>query len=171
MGPTPQPTRHRDYEALGVALGVASFLLFLFGGMLAGDIVRGESSSWVWDELNKTHVARSSADLVLNVAWYLAFYSLGFFVPYWLTTLVLFLRRERASTAETTMTLNQRVGRLLLSLSSLILFLLLQESLIAFIRALATEQWNGWMLVFGVASAAFLAYLAFSAFKRPNGSR
>ena len=64
------------------------------------------------------------------------------------------------------MPVNHRSGRLFLSLSTLVLFLLLLDSFVALARALPTEEWNGWLLISGLATAAFFAYLAYLAFKR-----
>lgn len=153
-------------KTTGQMLG--SFVLILLAASMGGSIVRGEDSPWVWEGLKNGHYAPSFANQVVGVVWYLAFYSMGFFLPYWLTTFVLFLWRRRAAGSNEVppMPVNHRSGRLFLSLSTLVLFLLLLDSLVAFARALPTEAWNGWLLISGLATAAFFAYLAYLAFKR-----
>jgi hypothetical protein len=143
-------------------------VLVLLGPIMVGDVVRGELSPWVWEELKNKHFAPSFAKQVFVVVSYLSFYSLGFFVPYLLITFVLYMGRQVPFSAKDppAMPSNQRSGRLLLSLSTLVLFLLLLDSVIAFARALPTEAWNGWLLISGLATAAFFAYRAYLAFKR-----
>ncbi|MBZ5666740.1 MAG: hypothetical protein LAO30_19320 [Acidobacteriia bacterium] len=147
---------------------LGSFALVLLAVSAAGSIVRGEWSPWIWEELESRHVAPSFADQLVTVLWYVAFYSVGFLIPYWLTTFVLFMARHHAAGLNEVppMPINHRSGRLFLSLSTLVLFLLLMDSIVAFVRALPTEEWNGWLLISGLATAALFAYLAYLAFRR-----
>jgi hypothetical protein len=147
-----------------LSLGV----LVLLAPIMVGDVVRGDLSPWVWEELKNRHFAPSFAEQLFVVVSYLAFYSLGFFVPYLLTTFVLYMGRRVPFSVKDPppMPSNHRSGRLFLSLSTLVLFLLLLDSVIAFVRALPTEKWNGWLLIGGFVTAAFFAYRAYVAFKR-----
>src|SRR5258706_12595385 len=105
---------------------LGAFVVVFVAATAGGSIVRGESSPWVWEEIANKHVAPSLVDQVGVVVWYLAFYSVGFFIPYWLTTFALFLVRQQASGLKPVppMPINHRSGRLFLSLSTLVLFLL-----------------------------------------------
>jgi len=162
---------------------VGSFLLVLFGASLAGSIVRGELSPWVWEELRNAKFAPSFANQVVGIVWYMAFYSMGFLVPFWATTFALFLGRlhtvgpmrmgasaldsvpGRAATTDVPpMPPSHRAGRRYLSLSTLVLFLLLLDPIVAFVRALPTA-WNGWLLLLGLGAAAFLALAAYVMFR------
>jgi hypothetical protein len=147
-----------------------SLALICLGVVAAGSVVRGESSPWLWVELKTGQDARPLADQIVTVACYLSFYSMGFLIPYLLTTFALFIRRQQLSGLSPVppMPASHRRGRLFLSLSTLTLFLLMLDSIVAFVRALPTGEWNGWLLIGGLGTAGLLAYLAYLEFTRPD---
>jgi len=150
--------------------GFASVILILIAAPTTGFVVRGEWSPWVWEELKNQLVSPTLVNQIFTDVFYAAFYLMGFFLPYWVITFVLFLRRARSATSEDvdSITTDDRAGRLFLSLSMLILYLLLLKSILAFIRALPTDEWNGWLLILGIAMSAILGVVAYQAFKKPQ---
>ncbi|MGE5496484.1 MAG: hypothetical protein ACM3Q2_00315 [Syntrophothermus sp.] len=147
-----------------------SFIIIFFAVLTFGSVVRNESSPWVWEELKNKLLVPTIIDKILLVSAYIAFYLMGFLIPYWVTTFILFIRRRSLSKSEYIKPISQREynGRLFLSLSMLVIYLFLMKSILAFIKALPIDVWNGWLLIIGLAVSAFFAFAALNEFRAPN---
>jgi hypothetical protein len=144
-----------------------SILIFL-AVIPAGEIMRGDMKIWLWQEIVNQSRCPTLADQIICVCSYAAFYSMGFFIPFWVTTFILFLIRQNSHKTDIAPSIpqNQRVARIFISLSILILYLCFLESIVAFIRTIS----NGWLSILGLGLAAFFAYAAYIGFrsKKPN---
>lgn len=153
---------------------VLSFALLAAGAMVLGDSVRGSASPWLWRELRNPRHVPDRRDVIVATAMYGAFYLLGFFVPYWLTTFVLFMGRfdpARGAAETPVISAVHRTGRLFVSLAGLVIYLVFLEPVVAFLRAVPWDVWNGWLLILGIALAGFFAFAAYAVFtgsKRGN---
>jgi hypothetical protein len=137
----------------------------------AGEAVRGDASPFVWQALANPHTVRSTTDSVLTVVMYAAFYLLGFVLPYWIITFILFVRRRNAARWNAvTIPLHHRRARLFACTGVQIMFLLFLRPIVYFIRGLPEDNWMLWPWMFGVALAAFFLYAAYSEFTHPQPS-
>lgn len=153
---------------------IGSWLLLMLAALQMGMAIRHELGPWGWQELSDSSKLHSPTDYIAGIALGAPLYSLGFFIPFWMTTFVFYFNRERANqqsarleranrgSADTPMPEHHRRGRLLLSLSTLVLWLLLLEPVLAFLRALPSSEW---LLILGLALAARLAFLAYVEFR------
>ena len=146
----------------GLLYALWMFGQLAIGGALFFEVVRGDASPWAWVELNR-RAAEGAAGMAVGILWYAACYSLGFAVPYWLISFVAFLRRQKATGnfAPPLMPPQHRRAVVLLSLGFQVLFLLFFKSVIGFFRATPTHEWNGWLLILGLALAGLLMVAAY----------
>ena len=132
-----------------------------------GDAIRGDASPFVWEALANSRTVRSNADRILAILMYSAFYLLGFVIPYWVLTFVLFIRRQNAAgnQALAPLSVNHRAGRLLACLGFQILFLLFLRPIVYFVRGLPSDDWKLWPWMIGVALAVYLVWTGYLRFR------
>jgi hypothetical protein len=133
--------------------------VFLVVPWFLGAIYRGEQSLWVWEEYAREALQHGRGDAAFVVYLYAVFYSSLALLPY----LALGLRYpvEAAGTSK-----YFREGRILLSTWATGTFLLFARPLFAFIHALPTTIWHGWLLIFWAASAVAAVSLILTLEKR-----
>lgn len=148
------------------------FAILFPATIVAGSVFRREVNPWVWAELQHSRAPGSLVEAGLTIFVYGCFYSMGFLLPYWVITFLLFLQRHAKFRTPTPppMPLDHRAGRLLAAGGCQVLFVLLLESIMSFFRALPSEIWNGWFLIMGLASAGYLLAGSYFAFARASGS-
>lgn len=120
--------------------------VFLVVPWFLGAIYRREQSLWVWQEYAREALLHGRGNAAFTVYLYALFYSFFTLIPY----LALGLR-YRAEAPETSKYF--REGRILLSLWVAGTFLLFAQPLFAFIHALPTNIWHGWLLILWALSA------------------
>jgi len=119
--------------------------------MIGGDIFRRQISPWIWDQYRISAARHGQADALLGGAFYLAFYAIGFVVPYLALSAAIWLRyeyyyrgpRKRLLVNEDRL----RASVFLASFGCLLSFVLLPNAEMAFLRSLPTRTWNGWLLL------------------------
>lgn len=147
-------------------VGIFVFLVLVV--IPLGDVMRGTSSPWVWRELSNHRHVTGPVDATLAILMYSAFYSLGFVLPYVLASVFSFARRLGSAQHEGVPDVrpDQRSARLYFSAATLVLYLLFLDSIVAFVRNLPTDVWNGWLLILGLALAGCLFYCALRSSKQ-----
>ena len=119
-------------------LGISA--IFLSSAWLSGDIFRGASSPWFWDQIpvERSH-GGGTADVVVMVAMYLMYYSAGFVVPF-LFALVVFYLTTQNKYSNADLGIDGIAGAFIVGVGGLILFLACQNSVYSFLRALSATN-------------------------------
>jgi len=135
------------------------FQVFVVVPWFLGAMYRGEQSLWVWKEYAREVIQHGRGDAALTVYLYAVFYSSLALLPYF--ALGLRYPVEAPGTSK-----HFREGRILLSIWAAGTFLLFARPLSAFMHALPTTIWHGWLLIFWVASAVAAVFSILTLEKR-----
>jgi hypothetical protein len=136
---------------------VGYFVLLLSAAMIGGSVVRGEMSPWAWTQFGVDARRHGTGDALFGVLLYLAFYSMGYLIPWSVLSFATWSRYVNQTPKVRGVSMSRvRAGVLLSSAGCFVAFIVLLESEIAFLRSLPTELWNGWGLILASAASAFL---------------
>jgi hypothetical protein len=133
--------------------------VFLVVPWFLGAMYRGEQSLWFWRAYARDAIQHGRGDAAFLVYLYAVFYSALVLLPY-------FALRLRYPVEAPGTTKYFREGRILLSTWAAGTFLLFARPLSAFIHALPTAIWHGWLLIFWAASAVAVVTLILTLEKR-----
>jgi len=131
----------------GLAVG---FVYFLLAAPTGGMILRGEMSPWFWEQYHINAARHGQADALLGVGLYLAFYAAGFVLPCAILLFGFYCWQERYLFKRYRTPIDRgllQAAIFFASVGCLLLFVLLLDSEVAFLRAVPTEVWNGWLLI------------------------
>ena len=132
-------------------------VLLLPAAMIGGSVFRGEMSPWVWTQFGVDARRHGTGDALFGVLLYLAFYSMGFVIPWSALSFATWSRYVNQVRKVRGVSMSGvRTGVLLASVGCLVAFVVLLESEIAFLRNLPTEVWNGWGLILWLAASVYL---------------
>jgi len=129
-----------------LAAWVYGLQAFVVVPMFLGAIYRGEQSLWVWKEYARDVARHGQVDAAFGVYLYVVFYAALWLVPYF--ALNLRYSKDDPYTSD-----YFRERRFLLSCWFAGTFLLFAQPLFAFIRSVPTYIWDGWLIIFWIASA------------------
>lgn len=136
---------------------IGYFVLLLSATMIGGDVFRGEMSPWVWTQLGVDARRHGTGDALFGTLLYLAFYSMGFVIPWSALSFVTWSRYVNQTRKVPGASMSGvRAGVLLASAGCLVAFVVLLKPEIAFVQNLPTAAWNGWGLILGSAASAYL---------------
>ena len=68
------------------------FVLLMSAAMIGGSIFRNEMSPWAWTQFGIDAARHGTVDALLGVLLYVAFYSMGFVLPWSVLTFTIWLR-------------------------------------------------------------------------------
>src|SRR5205085_5116770 len=106
-------------------------------------------------------------DAALGTVSYLMFYSVGFFIPYYLLTGIFLVRYAPEPKDELAFDKGYTYFSIaVISLACFLTFIIFLRSIIAFIRNFPSDVFNGWLFIFWCVSSFFLLLAGFSGLKR-----
>lgn len=133
------------------------FVLLLAAAMIGGSVFRNEMSPWAWTQFSVDAERHGAGDALLGVLLYLAFYSMGFVIPWSVLSFATWSRYVNQRREIAGINLGAVRARVrLTSLGCLIAFVVLLDSETAFLRSLPTALWNGWFLILSTAASGYL---------------
>lgn len=143
----------------------AYFVLFAVAAMIGGEIFRGDISPWLWEQYRVSAARHGQADALLGGVFYLAFYAIGFIVPYAALSFAIWLRYSYRWSRRSLL-INEgslHTGVFLASSGCLLSFVLLLNAEMAFLRSLPTKAWNGWLLLSVLSASLFFLFAGLKA--------
>lgn len=127
--------------------GVQAFIVLPW---FLGAIYRQEQSLWVWEEYAYALRKHGQGDALFILYLYGIFYAAFFVIPYAASS----LRFHATSTGASRYI---RAGRLMFASWFAVTFFVFAHPVFAFIRALPSEIWNGWLLICWSAATVLIA--------------
>jgi hypothetical protein len=142
---------------------VGVFVLLCASAVIAGEVVRGEVSPWIWEQIRADVARPDRSSAWVDLALYLAFYASGFIIPYYLLLFAVWLRYVN-NKPENELLSNKsiRAGIGLASVGCFLGFMLFLKAEGAFLRNLPSQVWNGWLLILGLGTSALLFFAGVS---------